>query len=238
MTPRMTEGKEDVSREKAQEIAAMFIGEDMKKVKPAGEREGGLPAYLFTANKDKGVVSVEVTKKGGFVSAAFNSRLVKTRAISRDDAVAIADKYLKDHGYASMKQSYSMISNNILTVNYAFEQNGVVCYPDLIKVSVALDNGAVVGFEAQGFIVNHMERNLPQPKVAREEAQGKIAQNLTVDAYALAVIPTSGKNEVFCHEFKCTSTDGRKYIVYISCETGSEQDILILQETPEGVLAM
>jgi len=238
MTPRMTEGKENVSREKAHEIAAMFIGEDMKKVKSSGEREGGLPAYLFTANKDKGVVSIEVTKKGGFVSAAFNSRLVKNRAIDRDSAVAIADKYLKDHGYSSMKQSYSMISNNILTVNYAYEQNGVVCYPDLIKVSVAMDNGAVVGFEAQGYIVNHQERDLPQPKVSREEAEGKIAENLTVDAYALAVIPTSGKNEFFCHEFKCTSSDGRKYIVYIDCETGQEQDILILQETPEGVLAM
>lgn len=238
MTPRMTEGKEDVTREKAHEIAAMFIGEDMKKVKPAGEREGGLPAYLFTAKKDMGVVSVEVTKKGGFVSAAFNSRLVEKRAISREDALAIADKYLEDHGYTSMKQSYSMISNNILTVNYAYEQDGVICYPDLIKVSVALDNGAVLGFEAQGYIVNHMERELPNPKVSREEAQEKIAQNLTVDAYALAVIPTSGKNEVFCHEFKCTSTDGRKYIVYINCETGREQDILILMETPEGVLAM
>ena len=26
----------------------------------------------------------------------------------------------------------------ILTINYAYVQNGVICYPDLIKVSVAL----------------------------------------------------------------------------------------------------
>ena len=238
ITPRMTEGKEEIDREKAREIAGMFLGEDMKNVKDAGERAGGLPVYLFSLNKDGAVTSIEVTKKGGLVSACFNSRLVERRAIERQDALAVADKYLADHGYANMRQSYSMVSNNILTVNYAYEQNGVICYPDLIKVSVALDNGAVVGFEAQGFIVNHQERNLPQPKISREEAQGKLAQHLTVESYGLAVIPTSGKNEIFCHEFKCQSTDGRRYIVYINCETGSEENILILQETPEGVLAM
>lgn len=238
MTPRMTEGKEDVDREKAREIAAMFLGEDMRNVRDAGERAGGLPVYLFSVNKDGAVTSIEVTKKGGLVSACFNSRVVERRAIEREEALSIADKYLKDHGYDNMRQSYSMISNNILTVNYAYDQNGILCYPDLIKVSVALDNGAVVGFEAQGFIVNHQDRTLPQPKISREEAQGKLAQNLTVEAYGLAVIPTRGKNEIFCHEFKCQSSDGRRYIVYINCETGSEENILILQETPEGVLAM
>jgi hypothetical protein len=40
-----------------------------------------------------------------------------------------------------MKQSYRITERNTLTINYAYSENGVICYPDLIKVSVALDNG-------------------------------------------------------------------------------------------------
>ena len=40
-----------------------------------------------------------------------------------------------------MKESYYVINNNICTINYAYVQDGAVCYSDLVKVGVALDSG-------------------------------------------------------------------------------------------------
>ena len=74
--------------------------------------------------------------------------------------------------------------------------------------------------------------------VSREEAQGVVSDKLKILSHALAVIPTSGKNEVFCHEFKCESADGRHYIVYVNAETGNEERILILIEDENGALAL
>ena len=60
---------------------------------------------------------------------------------------------------------------------------------------------------------------------------------LKVLAHEMAVIPTSGKNEAFCHEFKCEN-GGNRYIVYINAETGNEEKILILLENENGTLTI
>jgi germination protein YpeB len=137
-----------------------------------------------------------------------------------------------------MKQSYQIDDGGILTVNYAFTKDNVICYTDLIKVSVALDNGKIVGFESQGYIMNHTDRTIPAVSINEEEAVKKVSSLLKVLAHEMAIIPTSGKNEVFCHEFKCENGDGSRYIVYVNAETGAQEDILILIESQNGTLAI
>ena len=53
----------------------------------------------------------------------------------------------------------------------------------------------------------------------------------------MAVIPTEYKTEIFCYEFK-GKIDDREFIVYINAETGEEEDILVIYNTPNGVLTM
>ena len=43
-------------------------------------------------------------------------------------------------------------------INYAYVQNNVVIYSDLIKVKIALDNGEVLGIESTGYLNNHTTR--------------------------------------------------------------------------------
>ena len=131
-----------------------------------------------------------------------------------------------------------MSIDGTVTVNYAYEQGGVVFYTDLIKVEVARDTGDVTGYEAQGYVMHHHERNLPEPQVSAEQAQEKVSKNLTVLSTGLALIPTDGRNEVFVHEFKCEAEDGRHYIVYVNAETGREERVIVLIESENGTLAM
>jgi len=42
-----------------------------------------------------------------------------------------------------MKETYYLNENGIITINYAYNQDDVIMYPDLIKVKVALDDGAL-----------------------------------------------------------------------------------------------
>ncbi len=237
-TPKLLEGKDEITAEEALKKAAAFMGTRSSIIKESGERGGNLPAYMFYANDEGGTISFEVTKKGGIVTDVFNSRLVKSSIISQKDAVKIATRFLKQKGYHSMKQSYQYADGNTLTVNYAYVKDGVICYPDLIKVSVALDNGKIVGFEAQGYIMNHTERTIPDVKTDENEAKKKVSPLLKVLAHELAIIPTGGLNEVFCHEFKCENGDGSHYMVYVNAQTGAEENILVLIENENGTLAM
>lgn len=239
MTPKLLEGKSEISSSEALQRAAAFLGTKSSLIKLSGERGGSLPVYMFYANDDGGTLSFEVTKKGGIVTDVFNSRLVKTSIIAPKDGVKIATRFLQQKGYKNMKQSYQIVDGNILTVNYAYTQDNVVCYTDLIKVSVALDNGKIVGFESQGYVMNHIAtRDIPAIKIDENEAKKKVSPLLKILSHEMTIIPSSGKNEIFCHEFKCENDSGSHYIVYINAITGAEEKILILLETENGTLTI
>jgi germination protein YpeB len=236
MAPRMLEGKPEVARERAREIAEGFLGTGGLNFD--GERAGSLPVYRFSHRAPGGPVNIEVSKAGGAVVCMYSARVPGDASAGPGEAAATAARFLEERGFADMRESYRVTQGGTVTVSFAHEQGGVICYPDLIKVDVALDTGEVAGFEAQGYIMHHRARELPQPKISEAEARGSVSKELKILSCSLAVIPTDGKNEAFCHEFKCEAPDGRHYIVYIDAATGREERVLILIEDENGTLAL
>lgn len=101
-----------------------------------------------------------------------------------------------------------------------------------------MDTGGIVGFESEGYVMSHREREIPEPQIKAEEAQGRVSEDLAVTSNGLAVIETGGKNEVFCHEFKCEGKNGRRYILYVNAATGDEENLLTLLEDENGTRMM
>lgn len=238
MKPIYLEGMEDVSQEDAAAAAAELTGIRQDEFQVTGRRGGNLPVYLLEAERGGGTLYVEVTVSGGVVLEVMDSREVSKAEISQEQAVDIAAGFLEKAGYTGMKESYYMTNGNVCTVNFAYTQGDVYCYPDLIKVSVALDTGEVVGFETMGYVMSHTERSIPQTTVSKEEAAQKVSSELTILSHQMAVIPTDGKYEVYCHEFKCETDSGRHYIIYVNADTGQEEKILILIENESGTLTL
>jgi germination protein YpeB len=236
--PKALGNLDEIDNNAALKAAAEFTGLRPNVFKQDGDSDGSIPQYCFNADVDGGSLRVCVTKKGGKIFSMLNSRSVSTTDLSAQDAIKAAKTFLDERGYTSMKESYWTLNGKIITINFAYVQDGVICYPDLLKVSVALDNGRIVGFESRGYLMNHTKRTIPAPAVTKEEALKKVADSLTVLSHDMAVIPTPGMNEVFCHEFKCESEDGRHYIIYVNAATGNEENILVLIEDENGTLAM
>ena len=137
-----------------------------------------------------------------------------------------------------MKETYFLKQEGIVTINYAYMQDNVIMYPDLIKVKVALDNGEILGIETTGYLNNHVEnRDISNIKISEEEAKKDLNIDLEIISSGLAVIPTEWKSEILCYEFK-GKVDDREFLVYINTENGREEDILIITNTPNGTLAM
>ena len=134
-----------------------------------------------------------------------------------------------------MKPTYYLKQGGAVTINYAYTQEDVTIYPDLIKVKIALDNGEVLGMETTGYLNNHTERTIETPAISMEEAKASLNKNLEITSEGLAIIPTQWKTEIFCYEFK-GKVDDTDFLVYINCETGEEEDILVIIETPDGIL--
>lgn len=238
MEPLFLQDKDEVTDAEAMKAAAEFLGIPEDKFRLDGESEGKLPTYLFSVDEQGSEISLEVTKRGGVVLNLCNSRAVPSTDIRTEDAVAIAKDFLTSNGMDSMKESYYTLQGNIITINFAYVQDGVICYPDLVKVALAMDDGGIIGYDAKGYIMSHTARSIPAAAVSEEEAKKLVASDLTVLAHQMTVIPTEGKYEIFCHEFKCETADGRHYIIYVNAVTGQQAKILILIESENGTLTM
>ena len=237
-TPQMLEGLPQVTEEEARRAAAAFAGLRAEVFTPTSDGAGNLPAWGFSALADGGELYVEITKQGGQVLQMLSSRPVGEAALSRKEGVEQAASFLDAHGYQDMAPSYFLEGDGILTVHFAPVLDGVYCYPDLVKVGVALDNGDVVSFEAHGYLMNHGAREPAAPAVSADEAAERVDPSLTVLSRQLALIPTGGEYEVLCHEFKCQNADGGHVLVYVNAATGQQERILLLLEDENGTLVI
>ena len=237
-TPRMLKGLPQVTEEEARQAAASFLGLRPEVFTLTAQSEGNLPAYGFTAMVDGGQLYIQVTCQGGQILEVFSSRTAGETVLSRAEGCEKAAAFLAEKGYANMAPSYFMEQDGVLAINFAPVESGVYCYPDLVQVSVALDTGEIVGFEAAGYLTHHGSRDLPSPTVDAQTAQALVDDSLTVLSHQLALIPTGGDYEVLCHEFKCQAQDGTHVLIYVNALTGQQQHILLLLEDENGTLVL
>ena len=231
---------DEIDEDSAKKIVEDFIGKDkIKQLSNLGLSENtDISAYDFSikTNEDNNI-NISVSKKGGHVISMNYNRDVVTEVISQEDANEIGKKFLSEKGFPNMKETYYLKQSGIVTINYAYEQDGVVMYPDLIKVKIALDNGEILGVETTGYLNCHEQRDISKVKITKDDAKKVLNKNLQIMSEGLAVIPTQWKTEVLCYEFK-GKVDETEFLVYINAETGKEEDILIIVNTPNGTLTM
>lgn len=238
LKPQLLENKPEISKTEAVKKAADFLGVQAETLEFVSETENAsIASYLFRQKRGRTEQSICLTKKGGYVLYFLNNKTVRNEKLSVDDAIKKSKEYLNDKGFADMTESYYEKTNGIATINFAYTQNNIKCYSDLIKIKVALDDGSVIGMEAKGYIMNHHKRDLRAPRLAKTDARLKVTQKLSIDSVNVALIPKDSMREVLCYEFK-GSFSGRNFLIYINAETGAEEDIQILIESPDGVLTI
>jgi germination protein YpeB len=231
------EGLGEVTEKEAVWSAVAFAGIAQTGIRSLGKSEGRLPCWLLTGSRDGQELTFRVTVQGGRVLDMVASGETGEAVLTPEEAREKAAEFLRDRGFPAMQESYWRREGNTLLVNFAALQGETVCYPDLVKVRVELEKGNVVGFDAEGYLLNHVRRSLPEP-VSREQAASRVAGGLEVLSDRLAVIPTEGRGERFCREFLCETDGGRKCLVYVDAETGEEAKVLLLLEDEDGTLTV
>lgn len=234
--PEMLKNASEVSQEQALSKAEELI-DSRELVFQSLSENTAIPSYTFVHDNDDNQISISVTKKGGYILSYLNNRNVDGEQLDIQAATQKAAQFLQKNGFYSMQDSYYEKSGGIATINFAYTQDNVTCYSDLVKVRVALDNGEILGLETKGYLMNHTERELSAPSLTMEEAQAKISTNLEVKATRLALVPKDSMREVLCYEFTGAFND-RNFIIYVNANNGREEEIFLLIESDEGVLTI
>ncbi|MDH7478666.1 MAG: germination protein YpeB [Syntrophomonadaceae bacterium] len=243
VTPRGVSGSE-ISEEQAAKIA-------MEKVdlmpgvqyttRQVGTVEGKIPAYRIEIaaadNRSAENIVVDISRTGGHLIEYLNSRPLAAGTIDRAQVEARASEYLKKKNFPNLIATYTQVDDASATISYAGYENGVVLYPDLVKVKVALDNGQIIGVDNLGYLMSHYDRQLPAPKVKESEVRGRAATTVKVERIRLALIPFDSKREVLCYEVKGVAGE-EDYYLYFNVEDGNQEKILKVIKTEQGPLTM
>ncbi len=228
----------EFSEEEARTQARALLGGGAA-LRSLGRSEGKLPTWDFSARAGDGTeTTLSLSVRGGKPVLLLVSRAVGERVFAVDEALEKARQYVKLYGFSDMISSYHMVQGGVMTVNFAYAQDGVVCWADLVKVGVALDDGSLVSLEARGWLMNHRTREIPAPAVSEEEAAAQVGPGLEIESSRLALVPRAGGDEVFCREFTCVNAEGRHYVVCVDALTGEQEKILILLEDENGSLTI
>ena len=226
-------GMRDVTEDQARTAAASFLHIDKEKLEYTGDTKGNMPTYDFST----GSGYITVTKKGGYIDNYQSGEEFQSSTLSCSDAIDEAKKRLSLVFGEDFTESYYTVSDNICTVNLAYTENKIVCYNDLVKVSVSLQTGEIVGWCATGYLMSHTQRDLKPPKISESTAQQSLSPELKVRSCRTAVVPTKGASEVLTYEFTCEAGN-ETLLVYIDCETALEEQMYIVMKSDSGVLVM
>jgi spore germination protein len=232
-TPRMTEHAEEVSVEEAQKKAAEACGVSEEELEAGSDELSTMPCYCFQS--DDGYAAV--TKNGGHLCYFMKYRELGAQTLSVEECNKAAKEYLDTIGISSVRDTYYEISEGQIIFNFAHDEDGVLCYPDLVKVTVAMDNGEILRYDARGYLMNHQTREDLTAAITEEEAHEVLSPALTVQKVQMAVIPTDSGKELFCYEFQTTVDDHNVY-VYVNAKTGEEEKILLLYIDENGTLSL
>ena len=228
---------QDLTAEEAQKRAASFVGESrIKGIRFVRESRLQTPCYEYDIDTEDGVLSLALTRQGGHALYMLTDRQPEQRKYSVGECVDFASRFLSQRGYGDMRVSYWQLNGAMITVNFAAAQDNVILYPDLIKVDVSMETGAVVGLEASGYLANHRVRDLPAPAFTPEEAKQMADSRLTLGTTRLCVIPRDGEGEAYCYEIGAWQGED-KYLIYINAMTGEEEEVLRIMEDQNGEVA-
>lgn len=208
----------------ARQALTAFVGHQAAQVSFTGESEIPVECYEYALQLGGYRISAGVTKAGGEVLYMLCDSAAGEAVLSDGQAADAARAFLLSRGYGEMELSYSSRFEGILTANFAAVQDGVVMYPDLVKVQVSLADGTVVGLEAAGYLMNHVRREISLPKLTEADALARIGGALTPVAARLCVIPENDA-EFLCYEVRATS-GADTFLAYIDAETGVERRLM------------
>ena len=237
-TPRNLEGERALTAREARRAAAALWSLPEEMLILTGENAGKLPTWNFSGRAGERSWYLTVSQRGGQPVLLYVTRPMGECTLTPEEGAARAAQLLRDMGWPEMAESYHTARDGAVTVNFAAVQEDVICYPDLVKVTVALDDGSLLGFEAAGYQMNHTQRELPEIAVPAEEALAHVAPGLTVLSCQPALIPSSGLYELLCWELLCQAEDGTHVLLYVNAVTGTEEKLLILLEDETGTLTI
>lgn len=230
-------GNQMIDAAQAVEIAVRFVGSGRVKEAVQGVKtEGQLEAYGVNLTLNDGtMLTAEVTKQGGKLLWMVPEQANFGQSLTLEECTQNGSRFLRENGYGEMQANHYQVYDGLAVINFVAVQDGVLLYPDLVKLQLRMDTGEVVGLEANNYLMNHVARKELTPVLSKAQALSQVTPLLTAEDATLCLIPYRD-TERLCYEISGTYEENQ-YRVYLDAATGEEVEVLMILQTSEGMLS-
>lgn len=191
-------------------------------------------SYSVTIEKENDAnLSLDYSQKGGHLLWYINSRPVKQEKLTMIQAKDKAEQYLANNKYGPVTPVNYDHYGKVSSITFAATQDGIVYYPRKVTVRVAMDDGEIVGLQAQDYVYTSSKKTLSKPKMTMEEAAKLLNPAFKKMTSNRSYIENDLDQEVLCYEFT-GKINGSHYRIFLNADTGSEEKVETVQPTESG----
>ncbi|WP_404453196.1 germination protein YpeB [Oceanobacillus kapialis] len=213
---------EEQVREKAKDILEVNDGSKLHVTK-SGEG-ADVPTYSVSYKDNKKSAYMDMTEQGGHPITVLVRRPVKEKEISLNEGMERAKDYLSKYKFEDMEIFQSNQYDNIGVYSFLYNQDGVRVYSDAMEIKVALDTGDILGFTARNYLMNHTQRDIPEPEITEDEAKKAVNQSVDIQESFLSVIDNDLGEEVLTYEFLGVMGN-ETYRIFVNASDGTEEKV-------------
>jgi len=226
-TYKVLENLPPVTEAEAVSVAGKLLQLPESALQSMGKSAGNVPCYYFTTESDRGTGTIAVTEAGGKVLLYMSDHIAQDDVISEDEARQTAEDFLKRAGYEGMAAYEEKREWGVMEVGFVYTADEITSLSDTIKVSVSMDDGGILSFNASDFLQYHTEHEVVQPGISQEEAaRMALPEGLSVESAALTYYTAeSGKTDL-CWRFRCQTEEGETCLIYADANTGKQMEIV------------
>ena len=218
---------EEITVEQAKKYLTDVVYKNREvEFKSSRTTDGDIFTYDFDITVDEKEFDVQISKIGCLLITASSYAEGADAIISKEQAVELAQNFANNIGFENMSSVWAEVKFNVAYINLAPIENGIIMYPDLVKVKVDLTSQEIIGFEAVNYAFNHVERNF-EFVLSEGDVKEKLGFDYEIISTNKAIIKLDSGKEVPVYEFFVERIDG-KYFYYINAETNEVEKIMKL----------
>lgn len=207
----------NLNRDEMIALAAQYAGAKPEELQKEYDYEGTEGRSCYSV----GDMSICVSPAG--VESMQNQRLVGEIKISTEQAEAVAKDFLEKQGFENMELADREINGAVCNMRFCKVENDALCLNNEIKISVAMDNGAIHGFNALSYSSGETDA---QWKITQEEAMKSLPDSLKCANVRKIIKQSPAGRDYACYEFSCADAKGMGVKVYVDADSGKQCDIV------------
>lgn len=236
--PKGVVGEEITAEQGKKFVEKYLVGYDIENIEYAQDSVNRIPSYMYDVKlKGNRQCSVQIAKNGGLLLMMDLLHETEEPMLTIGQCAKVAEQYCDSIGLNNMKVVWVNNNRSNVYINLCYEQDGIVNYPDMVKLKISLDTGEVIGFEGLNYAFNHHVRDIAPVTISEEDALLNVSAILENIQCRLVTIPWNVVSEKVAYEL-VGELDGEKYFVYVDAYNGSELNVLRMIDSNQGELLM